>query len=68
MNKVESTRLEKMNGEYDEKQKAHGIRQTLKPLWLEQDRKGMNKRISATVRLKMEGLEHELIMANKGMA
>ena len=40
--------------------KAHGIKQTLKPLRLEQDRKGMNKRISATLRLKMEGLEHEL--------
>ena len=40
--------------------KAHGIRQTLKPLRLEQDRKGMNKRIWAALRLKMEGIEHEL--------
>ena len=40
--------------------KAHGIRQTLKRLRLEQDRKGMNKRIWAALRLKMEGIEHEL--------
>ena len=44
MNKVESTRVEKMNGEYDENQMLMETRQTLKPLRLEQDRKGMNQK------------------------
>ena len=49
-----------MNDEYDENQMLMETRWTLKPLRLEQDRKGMNKRISATLQWKMEGLEHEL--------
>ena len=54
MNQVESTRVEKKNGEYDKNQKLMETRQTLKPLRLEQDRKGMNKRIWA---VKIEGME-----------